>query len=207
MNPCFLSSLVNFDFTTQIIIQIILYLQSTFQASDSFVLGWNIDLAQQNVFIAFASSTFLLLKLNHLLQITSSLKNGHSTTETSDGFDYETDSEDEKVDEIDEPVEAHGEDEDEERTIIENQAIVSDKANARLQREMRRLGGSWFNPLLEQVTGNATDRLKNFETQQHQMLHWEGMNLMKCRHLRSRQCRICSVILHFMHATKWCYQN
>jgi hypothetical protein len=98
-------------------------------------------------------------------------ENGNVPTETVDGFDYVTDSDDEKEHDNNEPVEEdefvndnNYEDENEEIQENENQVIapnnMTEEANKRLQREMRRLGGSWFNPLPEQVIDNATKQME-----------------------------------------------
>ena len=97
-----------------------------------------------------------------------------------DGFNYDTDSDDDDdrngVDLRDNDADDFVEDDDveEEEENVEADVVKSgnevdsrevlprmtNTANQRLQREMRRLGGSWFNPLPEQVIDDAEKQLE-----------------------------------------------
>ena len=100
-------------------------------------------------------------------------ENGNLTAEP-DGFDYDTESdEDREDDNNNEPVEDHDENVyddnyDDENVEIHNNKVtvpnnMTDEANKRLQREMRRLGGSWFNPLPEQIIDDATKQMDEIQ--------------------------------------------
>ena len=100
--------------------------------------------------------------------------NGNLTAEP-DGFDYVTDSDDDNKGEHDnnEPAEENENqydgnyDDDDNMEIEENKITVpnnmTNDANKKLQREMRRLGGSWFNPLPEQIIDNATKQMDEIQ--------------------------------------------